>query len=269
MRNYYDDDYNVAKTLKSIAFGGLALFPFTVWLTTGPLTSCAQSKAVGESYQYLSEQTAETFNIADFKAYGCKIELEDGSQYRLYMSGSSKDKFVKLSADIGIEDAYEIISLNKQFNNLGISSDSLYYNPFDKKLNKANSKAGEIYNNLINAFANAVKNSFNQKKEFEFDETLLNGSISDSLVFVENIQILDLSNVEQENNKNLYYFYIDALLESKEGKISSKKLKVEVEGNNLTQNDVYANYLSGNYKSIRVVNGPENGVSESEISLTK
>ena len=225
--------------------------------------------------------------------------VERVSQYE----GDVENNYVNVHFDLKEEDANKIIKafdeLNQSENvskaNLGIDTLQLDYNgvkTFDVTKKTKNKLEAQINDNAVtrvyDALTNAVKNAYNQTKE-----SITNADAVDIQLYQENnysiptkttdlyvrtrftkissrknetiIVPINISEVKKDADRNVSYFYIDSLIYNNKN-LEYQKARVEVEGVDLTQAQVYAKFIKSG-QDVKFVQLAQQNFSNDEDDL--
>ena len=225
--------------------------------------------------------------------------VERVSQYE----GDVENNYVNVHFDLKEEDANKIIKafdeLNQSENvskaNLGIDTLQLDYNgvkTFDVTKKTKNKLEAQINDNAVtrvyDALTNAVKNAYNQTKE-----SITNADAVDIQLYQENnysiptkttdiyvrtrftkissrknetiIVPINISEVNKDADRNVSYFYIDSLIYNNKN-LEYQKARVEVEGVDLTQAQVYAKFIKSG-QDVKFVQLAQQNFSNDEDDL--
>lgn len=225
--------------------------------------------------------------------------VERVSQYE----GDVENNYVNVHFDLKEEDANKIIKafdeLNQSENvskaNLGIDTLLLDYNgvkTFDVTKKTKNKLEAQINDNAVtrvyDALTNAVKNAYNQTKE-----SITNADAVDIQLYQENnysiptkttdiyvrtrftkissrknetiIVPINISEVKKDADRNVSYFYIDSLIYNNKN-LEYQKARVEVEGVDLTQAQVYAKFIKSG-QDVNFVQLAQQNISNDEDDL--
>lgn len=225
--------------------------------------------------------------------------VERVSQYE----GDVENNYVNVHFDLKEEDANKIIKafdeLNQSENaskaNLGIDTLQLDYNgvkTFDVTKKTKNKLEAQINDNAVtrvyDALTNAVKNAYNQTKE-----SITNADAVDIQLYQENnysiptkttdiyvrtrftkissrknetiIVPINISEVKKDADRNVSYFYIDSLIYNNKN-LEYQKARVEVEGVDLTQAQVYAKFIKSG-QDVNFVQLAQQNISNEEDDL--
>ena len=225
--------------------------------------------------------------------------VERVSQYE----GDVENNYVNVHFDLKEEDANKIIKafdeLNQSENvskaNLGIDTLQLDYNgvkTFDVTKKTKNKLEAQINDNAVtrvyDALTNAVKNAYNQTKE-----SITNADAVDIQLYQENnysiptkttdiyvrtrftkissrknetiIVPINISEVNKDADRNVSYFYIDSLIYNNKN-LEYQKARVEVEGVDLTQAQVYAKFIKSG-QDVKFVQLAQQNISNDEDDL--
>ena len=225
--------------------------------------------------------------------------VERVSQYE----GDVENNYVNVHFDLKEEDANKIIKafdeLNQSENvskaNLGIDTLQLDYNgvkTFDITKKTKNKLEAQINDNAVtrvyDALTNAVKNAYNQTKE-----SITNADAVDIQLYQENnysiptkttdlyvrtrftkissrknetiIVPINISEVKKDADRNVSYFYIDSLIYNNKN-LEYQKARVEVEGVDLTQAQVYAKFIKSG-QDVKFVQLAQQNFSNDEDDL--
>lgn len=145
------------------------------------------------------------------------------------------------------------------------------------------------YESLIDAFAEATENSYNKQVNYVAEFSQMYGQISNNYRITSpdlvpdvsglivstdykklGMRIADISNVEKsKNNDNLQFFTITTIHVNADQQVTTQTAMVTVEGKDLTQEEVYAKYLAGEYKEFKLVKKTESSQNkQAETGLT-
>ena len=225
--------------------------------------------------------------------------VERVSQYE----GDVENNYVNVHFDLKKEDANKIIKafdeLNQSENvskaNLGIDTLQLDYNgvkKFDVTKKTKNKLEAQINDNAVtrvyDALTNAVKNAYNQTKE-----SITNADAVDIQLYQENnysiptkttdlyvrtrftkissrknetiIVPINISEVNKDADRNVSYFYIDSLIYNNKN-LEYQKARVEVEGVDLTQAQVYAKFIKSG-QDVKFIQLAQQNISNDEDDL--
>lgn len=225
--------------------------------------------------------------------------VERVSQYE----GDVENNYVNVHFDLKEEDANKIIKafdeLNQSENvskaNLGIDTLQLDYNgvkTFDVTKKTKNKLEAQINDNAVtrvyDALTNAVKNAYNQTKE-----SITNADAVDIQLYQENnysiptkttdlyvrtrftkissrknetiIVPINISEVNKDADRNVSYFYIDSLIYNNKN-LEYQKARVEVEGVDLTQAQVYAKFIKSG-QDVKFIQLAQQNISNDEDDL--
>lgn len=225
--------------------------------------------------------------------------VERVSQYE----GDVENNYVNVHFDLKEEDANKIIKafdeLNQSENvskaNLGIDTLQLDYNgvqTFDVTKKTKNKLEAQINDNAVtrvyDALTNAVKNAYNQTKE-----SITNADAVDIQLYQENnysiptkttdiyvrtrftkissrknetiIVPINISEVKKDADRNVSYFYIDSLIYNDKN-LEYQEARVEVEGVDLTQAQVYAKFIKSG-QDVNFVQLAQQNISNEEDDL--
>lgn len=221
--------------------------------------------------------------------------------------GIKEKDILKLSANISEESASKILQLTdeyaKKYNKFSkyLVGDGLNSvdGPFVEKAEPNGSyqffktskfkDLSKTYESLIDAFTEATVNSYNKQVNYVAESSQMYGQISNNYRITSpdlvsdasglivstdykklGMRIADISNVEQsKNNDNLQYFTITTVHVNTDEQVTTQTAMVTVEGKDLTQEEVYAKYLAGEYKDFKLVEKFENSQNkQTETNLT-
>lgn len=217
-------------------------------------------------------------------------------------------EILKLSANISEESASKILQLTEEYAKK-YNKFSKYFvgdglnsvdGPFVEKTENTNGSyqffktskfkdLSKTYESLIDAFTEATVNSYNKQVNYVAESSQMYGQISNNYRITSpdlvsdasglivstdykklGMRIADISNVEQsKNNDNLQYFTITTVHINADQQVTTQTAMVTVEGKDLTQEEVYAKYLAGEYKDFKLVEKSENSQNkQTETNLT-
>lgn len=215
-------------------------------------------------------------------------DVIDNSQYKnvYYMLGQTEAKNI-LNALESLKDAKGLNDFNSPEHSMVIvgADGEREHTESSKGLAKTASACSEVYS----ALENAVNNAYSHYIEDVAQAHQMNGSISAAystvntgeggleqknspFVSQQGIMTTSISGVVRDEEKNESYFFIDTLQGRTEGDkkiLDSCRAMVTVEGANLSQAEVYAKFISGDYKKfsevIREKCGEKVGVANGEL----
>ena len=196
------------------------------------------------------------------------------------------NKYYNVDVDIPTESAKEILALAKDFVELKEDKNQASYDiylqglniVYKDKLNGKNNKENisniqelldislklySIVDNVIDNATSCTTNEIANATDFNLAfDIAINGSNFFNIPFVTNfkylnphihsnftcktIMVLDISNVSRDNEKNVSYFTVDSVSQSGEKYVLSN-YRVEVEGTDISSEDVYAKFIAGQY----------------------
>ena len=202
------------------------------------------------------------------------------------LKGMRENQYFNIIFNISEENAIKIINLAKNFYSLSgnedINSDRLYLNSqnfsgvlLHKKDRERLSNINDTIIELYQSFNNAVSNAYSKNVEKVSEASSMNNSISEayrytrpevisdvnisglfvsgSTTFINcGIMTTNISQVVKDNERDVSYFLIDTLQgRENNGKMIIEKCqsRVEVKGTDLTQEEVYANFIAGEYSN--------------------
>ncbi len=202
------------------------------------------------------------------------------------LKGMRENQYFNIIFNISEENAIKIINLAKNFYSLSgnedINSDRLYLNNqnfsgvlLHKKDRERLSNINDTIIELYQSFNNAVSNAYSKNVEKVSEASSMNNSISEayrytrpevisdvnisglfvsgSTTFINcGIMTTNISQVVKDNERDVSYFLIDTLQgRENNGKMIIEKCqsRVEVKGTDLTQEEVYAKFIAGEYSN--------------------
>ena len=181
--------------------------------------------------------------------------------------------------------------LESNYVNYGDNSfDELYKFSESGKIRENKSAVLELYEEIDAAIANAYLNKIEEISEasqfnnqvsneyrFTKPETVSNTTDGGLFNYVDTtfvntgIMVTNVSQVAKDANKNVSFFLVDTLQGRNDGDkvvIESCRAKIEVQGTNLSQEEVYAQFLAGNASMTEIVRekaGSKAGIMENEV----
>ena len=218
-----------------------------------------------------------------------------GSSNVQALKGITEAQYFNLIYNIPIENAQQILNTVEKYNSISkngsedhnrITIDKKNYSDLNisdhMNLNKINDIIIELYDN----FNVAVNNAYSKNVEKVSEASSTNNAISECYRYsrpevVSNVSgsnrlwgninttfincgvvTTNISQVVKDNERNVSYFFIDTLQgRENNGKMITEKCqaRVEIEGTNLSQEEVYAKFIAGEYSNfIEIIREPIN-----------